>query len=127
MRLAAQLANGGELTARLIRQAAIELGVDGNPLLPSGGNDDVQTPPELAKAIVAHFMPCGRILEPSRGTGAFVKAIPGCDWCDLRAGKDFLAREALRAFSAVACAVVINVTALFDFADHHASAMPAAH
>ncbi|MGA2656056.1 MAG: hypothetical protein ABSH34_00920 [Verrucomicrobiota bacterium] len=70
MRLAAQLANGGELTARLIRQAAIELGVDGNPLLPSGGNDDVQTPPELAKAIVAHFScPAGASWSPAGAPG----------------------------------------------------------
>ena len=39
------MADGGPLTARLIRLAAIELGADGNPLLPNGGNDDVQTPP----------------------------------------------------------------------------------
>ncbi len=79
--------------ARLIRQAAIELGVNGNPLLPNGGNDDVQTPPELARAIVAHFLPSGRVLEPCRGGGAFVKAIPGCDWCNLAAGRDFLAAK----------------------------------
>jgi len=93
LRLADEMAEGGPLTARLIRQAAIELGVNGNPLLPNGGNDDVQTPAELAKAIVAHFLPSGRVLEPCRGGGAFVKAIPGCDWCDLAAGRDFLAAK----------------------------------
>ena len=91
LRLADEMAEGGPLTARLIRQAAIELGVDGNPLLPNGGNDDVQTPAELAKAIVAHFLPSGRVLEPCRGGGAFVKAIPAGDWCDLAVGRDFLA------------------------------------
>jgi len=36
-------------------------------------------------------MPSRRVLEPCRGGGAFAKAMPGCDWCDLAAGRDFLA------------------------------------
>jgi len=38
-------------------------------------------------------MPSGRVLEPCRGGGAFAKALPGCDWCDLAAGRDFLAAK----------------------------------
>lgn len=38
-------------------------------------NDDVQTPPELARRIVAHFRPRGRILEPCAGEGNFLRAL----------------------------------------------------
>ena len=40
--------------------------------------------------------------------------------------EDLLAREWLRALSAVAGAVVVHVLALFDLAHHHASTMAAA-
>src|SRR5437016_5113358 len=63
----------------------------GRPFIPSkGGNDCLQTPPELARAIVEHFRPSGKILEPCRGDGAFTDAMPGCDWCELKLGIDFL-------------------------------------
>lgn len=38
-------------------------------------NDDVQTPPELARRLVAHFRPSGRILEPCRGDGHLLAAL----------------------------------------------------
>ena len=60
------------------------------PLAPSGGNDCIHTPDDLAVQIVAHFMPSGRILEPCRGGGAFTRAMPGCDWCEIQEGKNFL-------------------------------------
>ena len=60
------------------------------PLAPRGGNDRIMTPDETAKMIVQHFMPCGRILEPCKGDGAFVRAMPGCDWCEIDEGRDFL-------------------------------------
>lgn len=60
------------------------------PLAPTGGNDRVWTPAPLARAIVAHFKPVGRILEPCRGAGAFTDAMPGCDWCEIDDGRDFL-------------------------------------
>jgi hypothetical protein len=63
------------------------------PLAPRGGNDNVNTPDELAARIVAHFQPEGRILEPCRGGGAFTRAMPGCDWCELAEGRDFLSAE----------------------------------
>ena len=45
------------------------------PLAPKGGNDKVYTPPELAKHIVEHFQPSGRLLEPCKGKGAFTDAM----------------------------------------------------
>ncbi len=40
-------------------------------LIPNGGNDKVYTPKILAKAIVDHFKPSGRALEPCKGQGSF--------------------------------------------------------
>lgn len=63
------------------------------PLAPRGGNDRVWTPDTLAAQIVAHFSPSGRILEPCKGAGAFVRAMPGCDWCEIDEGRNFLTTE----------------------------------
>jgi hypothetical protein len=52
--------------------------------------DLVFTPDSLAAAIVAHYKPSGRILEPCRGGGAFTRAMPESTWCELTEGKDFL-------------------------------------
>jgi hypothetical protein len=92
LRLAVELAKWGDLNARLIRLAASELGVDGGaPLLPRNGDDRVQTPDALARAVVEHFLPCGRIVEPSSGNGAFLRALPkGAGWYEIEKGKDFL-------------------------------------
>ena len=38
-------------------------------------NDDIQTPPALARRLVQHFQPTGLILEPCAGDGAFLKAL----------------------------------------------------
>jgi hypothetical protein len=38
-------------------------------------DDVVQTPPALARRLVAHFRPRGRILEPCAGEGNFLKAL----------------------------------------------------
>jgi hypothetical protein len=96
MRLAAEKAGGKPLTAKLIREAGVELGATKSPngkLIPNGGEDCVDTPDWLAKAIVAHFMPSGRVLEPCRGGGAFERAMPGCSSLDIRKGQDFLRAE----------------------------------
>lgn len=61
-----------------------------NPLVPHGGEDKVYTPDYLAKAIIQHFKPTGKILEPCRGQGAFSDLMPGCDWCEISEGRDFL-------------------------------------
>lgn len=52
-------------------------------------NDVVQTPVELAQRIVQHFQPQGRILEPCRGQGNFLRAMPGAHWCEIREGRNF--------------------------------------
>jgi hypothetical protein len=59
-------------------------------LIPKGGNDKVYTPVDLAGDIVSHFHPQGRILEPCRGSGAFTLFMPGCDWCEIDNGIDFM-------------------------------------
>ncbi len=81
-----------KLSARLIRLVASELGVeDGAPVLPRNGDDQVQTPDAPARAVVEHFLPCGRIVEPSSGNGAFLRALPkGADWFEIQKGRDFL-------------------------------------
>jgi hypothetical protein len=40
----------------------------------SSGNDCIQTPDSLALAVVRHFHPWGRVLEPCAGEGAFLRA-----------------------------------------------------
>lgn len=53
-------------------------------------NDDIQTPPALARALVAVLQPSGRILEPCVGDGAFLRALPpGTEWCEIKRGRDF--------------------------------------
>ncbi len=54
--------------------------------------DIVMTPEHLAKEIIDHFNPSGKILDPSRGQGAFYDNFPtdNKDWCELGENKDFL-------------------------------------
>ena len=54
--------------------------------------DLVMTPDWLAKEIIEHFSPTGRILDPCRGQGAFYDNYntEDKDWCELGEGKDFL-------------------------------------
>ncbi len=53
-------------------------------------DDVVQTPPEMARRLVDHFLPTGRILEPCCGEGNFLRALPqGTEWCEISAGRDF--------------------------------------
>lgn len=53
-------------------------------------NDVVFTPVLIAKRIVGMFQPSGRILEPCKGEGAFLKVLPsGTEWCEITEGKDF--------------------------------------
>ena len=50
------------------------------------------TPIYLAKEIIEHFNPIGRILDPCRGKGAFYNNFntDNKDWCELADDKDFL-------------------------------------
>jgi adenine-specific DNA methylase len=57
-------------------------------LTPKGGNDKIYTPDDLAKFIVKHFKPKGRIVEPSCGEGVFLKYMKA-DWYEIDKGKDF--------------------------------------
>ena len=51
---------------------------------------DIQyTPDSVAEYVVNYFRPSGHILDPCKGDGAFLKYLPGADWCELREGRDF--------------------------------------
>lgn len=52
-------------------------------------NDVVQTPKGLARRIVKHFNPKGRILEPCCGEGHFLEHLPKASWCEIEKGRDF--------------------------------------
>ena len=53
-------------------------------------NDVVFTPSHIAKKIVEMFNPQGKILEPCKGEGAFLKYLPEDTlWCEITEGKDF--------------------------------------
>ena len=59
-------------------------------------DDVVMTPEPIAKMLVEHFKPTGKVLEPCKGTGNFLKAIKGYGqnvsalWCEIKEGKDFM-------------------------------------
>ena len=56
----------------------------------SRGNDNIYTPDDVAKQIVKHFKPKGKILEPCAGTGSFLKALPkSTQWCEIEKGVNF--------------------------------------
>ena len=57
------------------------------------GEQAVYTPDKLAAEIVAHFRPAGRVCEPCKGGGAFLRAMPGADWFEIDEGRDFLTAE----------------------------------
>lgn len=52
-------------------------------------NDIVYTPDAVAKFIVETFKPYGRILEPCKGGGAFIRYLPDAEWCEIQEGRDF--------------------------------------
>lgn len=52
-------------------------------------NDVVYTPDDLALKIVNHFRPTGSILEPCKGGGAFLRAMPTAEYCEIAEGIDF--------------------------------------
>jgi hypothetical protein len=54
--------------------------------------DIVFTPPRLAKEVIDHFAPTGKVLDPCRGNGAFYNQFPeSCekDWCEITEGRSF--------------------------------------
>ena len=53
-------------------------------------DDEVMTPDYMIDAVVKHFNPTGKVLEPCKGTGNWLKYLPqGTDWCEIREGRDF--------------------------------------
>lgn len=66
-------------------------GVRSQPNRDYVSNDDIQTPRDLARALIAHLAPTGRILEPCCGDGHILDCLPaGAEWCELKRGRDFL-------------------------------------
>lgn len=53
--------------------------------------DIVLTPLDVARDVVHHFKPYGRILDPCEGNGAFSQFMPDCSTCEIRQGRDFYA------------------------------------
>lgn len=51
--------------------------------------DVVFTPDRFAADIVAFFKPSGRVLEPCKGDGVFLRYMPSAEWCEIREGRDF--------------------------------------
>jgi hypothetical protein len=52
--------------------------------------DVVYTPDWVARDMVNFFQPTGRILEPCKGRGVFLKYLPTtAEWCEIDEGRDF--------------------------------------
>lgn len=59
---------------------------------PALARDVVYTPDWCAKDMVEYFKPAGRILEPCKGAGVFLKYLPPTAlWCEISEGRDFFA------------------------------------
>ena len=54
-------------------------------------SDIVLTPDDVAADVVRHFRPRGRMLDPCKGEGAFLRHMNGAEWCEAREGRDFFA------------------------------------
>jgi hypothetical protein len=64
--------------------------VETRQMAAEGGEQAIYTPDELAVVIVNHFKPAGRLCEPCKGGGSFLRAMPGADWYEITEGRDFL-------------------------------------
>ena len=53
--------------------------------------DVIFTPDDVARDVVNYFKPTGKLLEPAKGDGVFLKYMPTASWCEVREGKDFFA------------------------------------
>jgi len=52
--------------------------------------DVVYTPSWVVEDMLRHFQPCGTVLDPCRGKGAFADRLtPGSPWCEITDGVDF--------------------------------------
>lgn len=89
MEMAAELAGGEELTAKIIREAAGQLGaVSGNKIMPEGGDDGIQTPAWLAEGIVRHLCPAANVWTPAVALARFARP-----WGQIAAGSRFLKKK----------------------------------
>ena len=60
--------------------------------IPLNEKDVVYTQDWAARDMVEFFKPSGRILDPSKGDGVFLKHLPpNTAWCEIENGKDFFA------------------------------------
>jgi len=59
--------------------------------IPLDDKDVVYTPDWVAADMVDFFKPSGRILEPCKGNGVFLKYLPTAEWCEIQEGRDFFA------------------------------------
>lgn len=60
--------------------------------IPLDTQDEVYTPDCIARDMVEFFKPHGRILEPCKGDGVFLKYLPpSTSWCEINEGRDFFA------------------------------------
>jgi len=60
--------------------------------IPLDPQDVVYTPDWVARDMVEFFRPSGRILEPCKGEGVFLKYLPvRTEWCEITEGRDFFA------------------------------------
>lgn len=58
--------------------------------IPLDPGDVVYTPDWVAHDMVEFFKPSGRILEPCKGDGVFLKYLPpNTEWCEIQEGRDF--------------------------------------
>ena len=52
--------------------------------------DLVMTPLHIAKMVVNHYKPTGKVLEPAKGEGAFMDFLPrDTQWCEITKDVDF--------------------------------------
>lgn len=60
--------------------------------MPLDEKDVVYTPDWVARDMVEFFKPTGRILEPCKGDGVFLRYLPpDTEWCEITEGRDFFA------------------------------------
>ncbi|HQO00662.1 MAG TPA: hypothetical protein PLI62_00225 [Spirochaetota bacterium] len=52
-------------------------------------SDIVYTPDNIARSIIKHLKPEGKMLDPCKGDGAFYKYMADADYCEIREDKDF--------------------------------------
>ncbi len=58
--------------------------------IPLDPGDVVYTPDWVARDMVEFFKPSGRIMEPCKGDGVFMKYLPAStEWCEIQEGRDF--------------------------------------